>query len=167
MLWIRSILLLLGALAGLIAVIGVWGALLPVRHSASRAFVLRANRITVWTAIRDFEASPEWRSDLKRVEHNFESIWIEVDNNGERIAYETTEEVSARRLVRAIASKDLPFGGKWTFDLSDRDEGCAVVLTEDGEVYNPFFRFLSRFVFGHHATMDRYIADLRRHVETS
>jgi hypothetical protein len=27
-------------------------------------------------------------------------------------------------------------------------------------VYNPVFRFLSRFVFGHYATMDDYLAAL-------
>jgi hypothetical protein len=29
-----------------------------------------------------------------------------------------------------------------------------LTITEDGWVANPIFRFLSRFVFGHHARMD-------------
>ena len=35
-------------------------------------------------------------------------------------------------------------------------------MAEDGEVYNPIFRFVSRFVMGHHATMDRYLRNLGR-----
>ena len=39
-------------------------------------------------------------------------------------------------------------------------EGCAVTITESCEVYNPIFRFMSRFVFGHSATIKRYLRDL-------
>jgi len=35
-----------------------------------------------------------------------------------------------------------------------------VAITEDGEVYNPFFRFMSRFVFGHAATLDEFVKNL-------
>jgi hypothetical protein len=35
-----------------------------------------------------------------------------------------------------------------------------VRITEDGEVYNPIFRFMSRFVFGHTHTMDAYLRAL-------
>ena len=34
------------------------------------------------------------------------------------------------------------------------------MITENGEVYNPLFRFMSRFVFGHTATIDKYLEDL-------
>ena len=35
-------------------------------------------------------------------------------------------------------------------------------ITEDGEVYHPLYRFMSRFVFGHTTTIDRYLTDLGR-----
>ncbi len=43
--------------------------------------------------------------------------------------------------------------------LDDRDRadavgGSTLTITEDGWVANPIFRFVSRFVIGHHATMD-------------
>ena len=37
-----------------------------------------------------------------------------------------------------------------------------VRITEDGQVYNPVFRFMSRFVFGHARTMDAYLRALGR-----
>ena len=40
--------------------------------------------------------------------------------------------------------------------------GTALRITEDGEVYNPLFRFMSQFVFGHHATVDTFLTDLGR-----
>lgn len=41
-------------------------------------------------------------------------------------------------------------------------EGCTVTVTEDGEVYSPLFRFVSRFVIGHTATLDRKLKALAR-----
>ena len=39
--------------------------------------------------------------------------------------------------------------------------GSDLTITEDGEVYNVIFRFMSRFVFGHHATMDAFLKNLQ------
>jgi hypothetical protein len=33
-----------------------------------------------------------------------------------------------------------------------------VTITERGEVYDPLFRFMSKFVFGHTSTMDSCLA---------
>jgi hypothetical protein len=35
-----------------------------------------------------------------------------------------------------------------------------ITITERGEVYNPIFRFMSRYVFSHHATIDAYLTAL-------
>jgi hypothetical protein len=37
---------------------------------------------------------------------------------------------------------------------------AIVQITEDGEVYNPVFRFVSRFILGHTRTMDFYLRAL-------
>jgi hypothetical protein len=36
----------------------------------------------------------------------------------------------------------------------------TLTITENGEVYNPLFRFVSRFIIGQTATMDGYIKAL-------
>ena len=59
------------------------------------------------------------------------------------------------RLVTRVTEPEKNFGGTWTID---RHAGCAsgstLTITEDGWVANPIFRFVSRLVIGHHATMD-------------
>jgi hypothetical protein len=67
-----------------------------------------------------------------------------------------------RRHVDRIADPSLPFGGRWIYDLASDGSGTALTITEEGEVYNPVFRFVSRFIMGHTRTIDRYIADLQR-----
>lgn len=37
-------------------------------------------------------------------------------------------------------------------------------MTENGEIYNPIFRFMARFVLGYSMTLDRYLADLEKHL---
>lgn len=41
--------------------------------------------------------------------------------------------------------------------LEPENGKTLVRITEDGEVYNPFFRFMSRFVLGQTATLDAYL----------
>jgi hypothetical protein len=64
-----------------------------------------------------------------------------------------------------IADSTLPFGGKWTYELTPSGTGTMLRITEDGEVYNPVFRFVSRFVMGHTATMDKYLADVGKAID--
>ena len=47
-------------------------------------------------------------------------------------------------------------------ELIPRGDSTTLRITENGEVYNPVFRFVSRFVFGHSATIEKYLADVRK-----
>lgn len=87
-------------------------------------------------------------------------IWRETDKHNQTITYEAVESVPPRRLVTRIADKNLPFGGTWTYEISPADGACTLTIGEDGEVYNPIFRFVSRFVIGQTATLDQYLAAL-------
>jgi hypothetical protein len=58
------------------------------------------------------------------------------------------------------ATPNLPFGGAWTFDIAPDANGSNLRITEDGEVYNVIFRFMARYIFGHHASIETYLKDL-------
>jgi hypothetical protein len=66
------------------------------------------------------------------------------------------ERRSARHCSSPHRRADLPFGGRWTY-RSRRPRRIGSHDYRDGEVSNVIFRFMSRFVFGHHATMDGFI----------
>ena len=75
------------------------------------------------------------------------------------------ESVPPRRLVRRIVGES-DFGGTWTSELdAEPGGGTRLVITENGEIYNSFFRFISGYIVGHHRTIDSYLAALRRHLE--
>jgi hypothetical protein len=64
-------------------------------------------------------------------------------------------------IVTRIVGEKLPFGGTWTYRIAPAPGGSELTIMEDGEVYNPLFRFMSRFVFGHYATMDAFLKNLK------
>jgi hypothetical protein len=88
-----------------------------------------------------------------------------VDTHGEAIAFAAEEMVPNHRLVTRIVDRGLPFGGSWTYELEPSGDGTRITITENGEVYNPVFRFVSRFVMGHTATIDTYLSSLQPYVE--
>lgn len=159
----RIALIVIGGLAALVAIAAAVGAMLPVRHRAGREAIIRVPPDSLFALLTDIERFPEWRSGMKRVERrppvDGRDRWLEVSGDGE-ILFEVVEAVPGRRLVTRIADPALPFGGTWTHELDAVAEGTRLTITEDGEVYNPIFRFMSRYVFGHHSTIDRFLKDL-------
>jgi hypothetical protein len=71
-----------------------------------------------------------------------------------------TELQPPQRMVTQIADKNLPFGGSWTYLLTSTADGCKLTITEHGEVYNPVFRVVSRFVIGQTRTIDSYLKNV-------
>lgn len=126
----RAALLALAALAALGGLTAAFGLLLPRAHVETRSRVLDATPDRVFAAIA-------------RVEPPFEIV----------------ERAPPGRLVTRVAD-GLPYGGTWTFELAPEGGGTRLTITERGEVHNPIFRVLARFVFGYAATMEAYLEDL-------
>lgn len=148
-----------------VLVVVIVGWRLPVAHQVSRSVTIRSSPDTVFAAIRTTSEFPKWRSDVTSVEslppENGRERFREVGKNGS-IMFEIDSLDPPRRMVTRIADKSLPFGGSWTYEVSPSPDGTTLRITEDGEVYNPLFRFVSRFLMGHTATIDRYLADVQR-----
>ena len=142
------------------------GASLPVRHSASGHVTLPAPPDRVFAVVADVRRYPEWRSNVSRVEVVSETPvrWREHDGS-DAITFEVVESAPPIGWRVRIADSGLPFGGTWTYELTREGTGTRLEITEDGEVYNPVFRFVSRYVIGHTATIDTFLEDLRRRLE--
>ena len=94
---------------------------------------------------------------------NPEDIWqyITQKKNTDGVTYETVESIPLKKFVTRIADKDLPFGGTWTYEIEATPKGSRLTITENGEVYNPLFRFISRFIIGHQRTIEKYLKEIR------
>jgi len=155
--------IILGILAGIAALVWIIGALLPRDHVATRMARYAKPPEAVWQAISDAEAMPSWREGLTGVkrlpDENGLPGWVETSSFGE-MPLRVIESDAPRRLVMRIASDELPFGGTWTYEVGSVEGGATLRITESGFVKSPPFRFMSRFIFGHTATMEQYLKDL-------
>jgi uncharacterized protein YndB with AHSA1/START domain len=161
----RWILTILAVLAGVVVIVVAVGMLLPKEHTARSHATFDATPDSIWRALTEVEAFPSWRSDVSRVEllpsPNGRRTWREIGKNG-TIMFEEVAAEPSRRLVSRIADPNLPFGGSWTYDVAADRHGTRVTITESGVVHNPIFRFMSRYVFGHHATQESFLRALGR-----
>jgi uncharacterized protein YndB with AHSA1/START domain len=150
-----------------IAAVFVTGWMLPVAHSASRTLVLEAPPDKVFAIVSDASRYPEWNTAVERVETSGDpgpGQRVRLFGSYGEIPYTVEVLDPPSRMVTRIDS-GLAFGGAWTYDLRPDGTGTRITITEDGEVYNAFFRFMAQYVFGHYATIDQYLADLTRVVQ--
>jgi len=134
---------------------------LPVAHTATRSVDISAPAERVWATMTDVAAFPQWRPDVKSVDQLPDQTWREHGKHGV-ITYRVTAADPPSRLVVRIADQNLPFGGEWEYHITPG----RVTITEHGEIYNLFFRFMARFVFGYTRTIEAYLWALKRRVES-
>lgn len=161
----RYVLIVLGGVAVIVLAVLAIGWSLPVAHRATRDATYRASPPDIFGLITDVASFPKWRPSVKQVEvlspANGHTQFREIGKNGS-ILFQIDSSQPNLRLVTRIVDRSLPFGGKWTYELTPRGDSTNLRITEDGEVYNPIFRFVSRFVMGHTATIDQYLTDVGR-----
>jgi Polyketide cyclase / dehydrase and lipid transport len=160
----KWMIILLGLLAVPIVVVLITGMLLPKQHIATRSLQLQQPPDAVYALIA---GPPTWRSSISSYEPvgkiEGKTHWREVDQHNHAITYEEEEAMPTTRRIVSIANKNLPFGGTWTYEIQPSGSGSVLRITENGEVYNPLFRFVSRYIMGHTATIDHYLKDVAAH----
>jgi hypothetical protein len=160
----RVLLIVLGIIVATVAVGAIIGSRLPQSHVARGSILLNQPPAAVWATITDFPGQTSWRKDLKSAELVEDApdgaLWRETTDDA--LLLRTTESTAPTRLVRTIADTTLPFGGRWIYEIEAEGPGTRVTVTEEGEVYNPIFRLLSRF-FDTRATLRTYLTALGAH----
>jgi len=163
--WVLIIVAIVIAIPLTLAAIGVF---LPQGHVASRTVTIAAPPDRVFAAISDVDRFTTWRSGLKSVEKLADdgkgTRFIERSGNGDILFRIEVFEPNTRMVTR-IADPKLPFGGSWTFAIVPAADGSELTITEDGEVYNVFFRSMQKLFFSPYKTIDTYQADLKKLLE--
>ena len=166
----RWILYIVAAVALVALIVAVVGAMLPRQHTVSRTARVALPPAKLYDLLADVSRYQSWRPGLKGLERlpdkNGMPAWIE-DTSGMKIPMRFERMEPPSLLVGRIDSTALAFGGTWTYRIAEAPGGSDLTITEDGEVYNVVFRFMSRFVFGYYGTMDAFIHGLQAHVAQS
>lgn len=160
-----------------LGLVGLWvalrlvGALLPPQHVAICRLRVGRPRAEVFQLLREFEAYPSWRKELRRVEVIPPSPsgalrWREMTGD-EALTLELVEARQDEALVVRIADPKLPYGGTWSYRLEPDGPGTLLTVQEDGVVRDPIYRVLARFVFGHTGTMRSVLASLATRLKSA
>jgi uncharacterized protein YndB with AHSA1/START domain len=158
--WLGIIIVVLLVIGGAVFIAG---SAMPQNHTASRTARLSQPPERVWAVITDIPAFPRWRKDVAVVEQlpprDGKTVWKEVSRKRNALTFEAVTAEPPRHLVTRIADKGLPFGGSWDYVILPDGAGSRITITENGEIYNPIFRVVSR-VIGYTATIDAYLEAL-------
>jgi hypothetical protein len=151
-----------GALAGLIALAALAGALLPREHSATRKARYRVSPEALYAVLA---GPPDWRTGVASFgvlpEEGGRKRWWEEDAHRQKVTFELVEDRFPSKIAVRIAGRGLPFGGTWSFEIAPvAGGGSELRIREDGEIHNVIFRFLARFFFGYTANIETYLRDL-------
>jgi hypothetical protein len=152
------------AIALLSLIVVVVGYNLPKAHTAARTVRVSLPPDALYAVLSDVDRYPTWRRSVKSLvrtpDREGRPAWVE-ETGGMKIPMYFERMDKPSLLVARIADPSLPFGGTWTYRIAPAAGGSDLTITEDGEVYNPIFRFMSRFVFGYYKTMDEFIKQLQ------
>jgi hypothetical protein len=163
----KWLLIAVAVVAGLGVLVFVIGALLPAAHVATIEAEYSAPAERVFASIADVQAGVGWRTGLEQVEilsaPDEPLRWREKTSFG-TLTFRREEFAPPARLVSRIDDVSQGFGGSWIYEVTPRGERTVLRITEEGEVYNPMFRFMARYVFGHYRTLEQYARDLGRHL---
>ena len=161
----KTALIVLLILVGVVAVAALVGFALPRNHRATSRVTLQRPPEEVWPTVRNLGALLGTWKDLKSArrlpDQNGKEVW-EQNAGGFPMRLVVEESDPPRRLVTRIdAPPDAAFGGQWIYELEPAGTGTRITVTEDGYVSNPLFRSLM-YLMGPHRTVDGYLQALSR-----
>ena len=82
-------------------------------------------------------------------------IFVAVARRGNFAAVAKERDLDPSSVSRSMAKLEAALGLRLLQRTTRR-----VTLTEAGEIYNPIFRFMARFVFGYSGTIEAYLKAL-------
>ena len=158
----KWVLVIVGGIVLLVGVAALVGAMLPVRHTATRRARFKASPDALFAVIA---GPPDWRTGVKSFgvlpDQDGRRRWWEQDSHNQKVTFELVDAKPPERMTVRIAEPGLPFGGTWTFEITAAsDGGSDLRIREDGEIYNVIFRFMARFFFGYNGSIETYLKDL-------
>lgn len=156
----KWILLLVCILIVLIAMIYLIGSLMDVKHVATIERKLKMGSDETWIVLTNYKEYTSWRNGIKELTIDSTNHWTEKNSHGDNVSYQLEVVDDKRTFITRIINKDLAYGGYWEFSISPLQDGCLVKITENGEVFNPIFRFMAKYFFGHETTLKNYMRDL-------
>lgn len=114
---------------------------------------------SVWEVMTD-TSQYAWRSDLKCIETDNETIFREIYPNGNETVFTITDKRPYSHYAFHMENKW--FSGEWCGELQAQEDGsCLLLLEERIEIHNPIMRLAAGIAWNLTKIQQVYIHDLK------
>lgn len=137
----HPLLIVFAVLIALWAIAWLVGSRLPETHRATRSAIFHQTPEALWKTIVAPEKLPGWRNS---------------------IPLERVEAIPNEKLTMRVIGKGMPFGGTWVYEIAPEGSATRLRVTENGEIYNPIFRAMTRYIFGYTRSMEAFLKAVGR-----
>jgi len=156
--WKLWIFLAIAVVVAFVLVPQLGGMLLNEHHIISSRILLNESPESVWRAISDLAATPDWYpnivSEERLANREGHQVWRERYHNGQELVLGTVESCPPYRMVRAATEGSAR--ESWEFDLQPTAMGTELRIIESGDIPSPFRRFVSKYLMGHFRAINNY-----------
>jgi uncharacterized protein YndB with AHSA1/START domain len=133
---------------------------IPARQTHTRTITLKQSPAAVFALLTDLPNFPKWNRNMVKIEMlptvDGKEATRQTFKHDMQMTIITTESTPPKHLVRSMGDSGGPFEGSWTYDISPTADGSQVVLTEQSEMKNPFFRLMVK-IFGPTKYIDEHL----------
>ena len=160
--------MLLGILLTLLLVVGgafLYARSLPQHTTHTRAITLQQSPEAIFALLSDLPNFPKWNRNTEKVEMlppiDGKEATRQTFKGNMQMTVVTAESTPTSRLVRTVKDDGGNFTGSWTYQITPAAGGSEIVLTEESDTTNAFFRLMAK-LFGQTKYMDEHLEDLAK-----
>lgn len=136
----------------LLAIITILGLLSPRTYHGSIEGTINTPISTVWDELSSLEHIPVRHPEITRVELLSTTAegyrqWKEYTDLGGYIIFETTDEVSEKKLVNKMDDSSFGMTGTWTYQLAPiNSSSTQITITEDSTISRLYLRAIMTLI---------------------
>jgi len=143
----------------------VYGLTLPEESRFTRSMQLKQPPEVVFAVVTDYAGQKNWRTDLKAFEklpdRDGRPAWRVTDTHDVSMLMVQTETIAPRRVVEHYTDEAGPVSVTWEYSIASIPGGTLISLRQRAVIPNPFFRGMTRLLFGTKCA-DDYLTALAR-----
>ncbi len=143
----------------------IGGLFLPKSHKVTKTMFVKYDPENVYLFITNVKEYPKWLHRVKKVEivstnPSGLTSWQEHYSYGKPMMYQIMEAAPYSDLTIKTANAEAYYVNTWKINIKEVENGTMLTITEDGDIYNPFFRTIAK-LRGTDYSLNEYMADLK------
>lgn len=145
------------AIIMLVVILGIYagGYFLPPAYVAKTRSVINRRPDQLFDMLIDFPKWPRWNKEASNAarmpDHNGHQVWLLGEQILEIVQIVPLVNGVGQIFTRLHDAKS-PVQGTWTWLIEPEGGGATLTIIEEATIKSPVWRFLAKYLFGHHHT---------------